>query len=129
MKKHVENKRHTNPHQPLTSHSPIGATIPPRHHTIGPYRQPTTADNCSCTPPPYRPASESGAKYVWSFALPSCRSGWQRPYAALTPSRNAPRLAVARNCGMASSSLKAEVNAFDRLHMVRGANSSCWGLK
>src|SRR6266851_1654431 len=51
MKKHVENKRHTNPHQRLTSHSPIGATIPPRHHTIGPHRQPTISDNCSCTPP------------------------------------------------------------------------------
>jgi hypothetical protein len=25
----VDNKRHTNAHQPLTSHSPIGVTIPP----------------------------------------------------------------------------------------------------
>src|SRR5437773_1633444 len=27
--RHVENKRHTNAHHPLTSPSPIGATIPP----------------------------------------------------------------------------------------------------
>jgi len=29
MEKRIENKRHTSAHQPLTSHSPIGATIPP----------------------------------------------------------------------------------------------------
>ena len=28
-KMRVENKRHTNPHLPLTSHSPIGVSIPP----------------------------------------------------------------------------------------------------
>ena len=28
MEKRIENKRHTSAHQPLTSHSPIGATIP-----------------------------------------------------------------------------------------------------
>ena len=31
--------------------------------------------------------------------------------------------------GIGSSSLNAEVNAFDRLHIVRGSNSSCCGLK
>lgn len=44
-------------------------------------------------------------------------------------SRNSPNFAVALNCGIGSSSLNAEVNAFDRLHIVRGANSSCCGLK
>jgi len=33
------------------------------------------------------------------------------------------------NCGMGSSSLNAEVNAFAKLHRVRGANSSNCGLK
>ena len=28
----VDNKRHTNAHQPLTSHSPTGITIPPLRH-------------------------------------------------------------------------------------------------
>jgi len=41
------------------------------------------------------------------------------------PSRNDPSLAVARNYGIASSSLNADVNAFDRLHIVRSENSSC----
>jgi hypothetical protein len=94
MKKHVENKRHTNPSHPthqLGLQSPLatiqsGRTVNRQQLTIAPAR-----------PLRIRPASESGGKYVWSFALPSCRSGCQRPYAALTPSRNAPRLAVARN--------------------------------
>jgi hypothetical protein len=31
----VENNRHTNAHQPRTSHSPIGVSIPPlRHNAI-----------------------------------------------------------------------------------------------
>ena len=38
--------------------------------------------------------------------------------------RNAPSLAVALNWGMGSSSLNAEVNAFDRLQIVRERNSS-----
>ena len=29
-----KNKRHTSAHQPLTSHSPIGATIPPLRHIL-----------------------------------------------------------------------------------------------
>src|SRR5579859_4723999 len=43
--------------------------------------------------------------------------------------RNAPSFAVALNWGIGSRSLKAEVKAFERLHMVRGANSSNGGLK
>src|SRR6266849_4507708 len=39
-------------------------------------------------------------------------------------SRNSPSMAVALNCGMGSSSLNAEVNAFERLQIVRGRNSS-----
>ena len=35
--------------------------------------------------------------------------------------------AVALYCGIGSSSLKALVKAFDRLHMVRAWNSSCTG--
>jgi len=31
--------------------------------------------------------------------------------------------AVARNCGMGSSSLNADVNAFDKLHIVLDSNS------
>jgi hypothetical protein len=38
-------------------------------------------------------------------------------------------LAVARNCGIGSSSLNADVKALDRLHSVLGWNSSCYGLK
>src|SRR5229473_1851262 len=44
-------------------------------------------------------------------------------------SRNSPSLAVALNCGMGSSSLNAEVNAFERLQIVRGRNSSYFGWK
>src|SRR6202008_3416839 len=44
-------------------------------------------------------------------------------------SRNSPSFAVALNCGMGSSSLNAEVNAFDRLQIVRGRNSSYLGSK
>lgn len=43
--------------------------------------------------------------------------------------RKPPSLAVARNCGIGSSSLNAEVKALDRLHIVLGWNSSCCGLK
>jgi hypothetical protein len=38
-----------------------------------------------------------------------------------------PGFAVARSCGTGSSSLNADVNAFDRLHMVQDSNSSCCG--
>jgi hypothetical protein len=38
-------------------------------------------------------------------------------------------LAVALNCGTGSSFLKALVNAFDKLHMVRTANSGYCGSK
>ena len=38
-------------------------------------------------------------------------------------SRKPASLAVARNCGMGSSSLNAEVKALDRLQSVRGSNS------
>ena len=41
-------------------------------------------------------------------------------YTAGAASRNLPNLAVARNWGIGSSALNADVNAFDRLHMVRG---------
>src|SRR5260370_27143597 len=50
-------------------------------------------------------------------------------HAGVVASRKLPSFAVARNCGIGSSSLNADVNAFDRLHMVRGWNSSCCGLK
>jgi hypothetical protein len=42
-------------------------------------------------------------------------------------SRKPANLAVARNCGIGSSCLNAEVNAFERLHIVRGWNSSWRG--
>jgi hypothetical protein len=38
-------------------------------------------------------------------------------------------LAVALNCGTGSSFLKALVNALDKLHIVRGENSSYCGPK
>jgi hypothetical protein len=38
-------------------------------------------------------------------------------------------LAVALNCGIGSSSLNADVKALESAHIVRGANSSCFGLK
>jgi hypothetical protein len=43
--------------------------------------------------------------------------------------RNSPNLAVALNCGMGSSSLNAEVNALERLQIVRDRNSSYLGSK
>ena len=43
--------------------------------------------------------------------------------------RNEPSLAVALNCGIGSSSLNALVKAFERLHIVRGENSSYCGSK
>src|ERR1700731_2308855 len=48
-------------------------------------------------------------------------------FRASRSSRNAPSFAVALNCGIGSSSLNADVNALDRLHMVRGRNSSYCG--
>jgi hypothetical protein len=54
-------------------------------------------------------------------------AGWKsRAHAA---PKNPASLAVARYCGIGSSSLNAEVKALERLHIVRGLNSSCCGLK
>ncbi len=39
-------------------------------------------------------------------------------------SRNSPNFVVALNCGIGSSCLNAEVNAFERLQKVRDRNSS-----
>jgi hypothetical protein len=44
-------------------------------------------------------------------------------------SRNGASLAVALKRGTGSSALKAEVKAFERLHIVRGWNSSYFGSK
>jgi hypothetical protein len=44
-------------------------------------------------------------------------------------SKNSPSFAVALNCGMGSSSLKAEVKALERLQIVRERNSSYFGSK
>ena len=44
-------------------------------------------------------------------------------------SKNSPSLAVALNWGMGSSSLNADVNAFERLQIVRARNSSYAGSK
>jgi hypothetical protein len=44
-------------------------------------------------------------------------------------SRNSPSLAVALTCGMGSSSLNAEVNALERLQIVRERNSSYFGSR
>src|SRR5258707_8816540 len=44
-------------------------------------------------------------------------------------SRNSPSFAVALNCGIGSSPLNAEVNAFERLQIVRGRNSSYFRSK
>jgi hypothetical protein len=51
-----------------------------------------------------------------------------RDHAVLAASRKDPSLAVARNCGMGSSSLNGDVNAFDKLHMVLDSNSWCCGV-
>ena len=50
-------------------------------------------------------------------------------FRASRSSRNAPSFAVALNWGIGSSSLKADVNALDRLHRVRGRKSSYCGSK
>jgi hypothetical protein len=42
-------------------------------------------------------------------------------------SRNSPSFAVVLNCGIGSSCLNAEVNALERLQIVRGRNSSYLG--
>jgi hypothetical protein len=44
-------------------------------------------------------------------------------------SRNSPSFAVARNWGIGSSCLNAEVKAFDKLQIVRARNSSYFGSK
>src|SRR5690348_1368800 len=57
-------------------------------------------------------------------------SGAQTIFAARgAASRKPASFAVARNCGTGSSSLKALVKAFERLHIVRAWNSSNCGLK
>ena len=65
-------------------------------------------------------------------------TGWQGAASQYRPSghdcenrasRNSPSFAVALNRGMGSSSLNAEVNAFERLQIVRGWNSSYFGSK
>ena len=40
------------------------------------------------------------------------------------PFKNSPSSAVALSCGMGSSYLNADVNAFERLQIVRGRNPS-----
>jgi len=44
-------------------------------------------------------------------------------------SRSSTAFAVALNCGMGSSCLKAEVNAFERLQIVLGRKSSYFGSR
>ena len=63
----------------------------------------------------------------WIFAVQAAAAICTGPTVA--SSRNEPRLAVALNCGIGSRSLNALVNALDKLHNVRGANSSTVGLK
>src|SRR5208337_4106662 len=48
-------------------------------------------------------------------------------YEGRTDCRKPANFAVALYCGIGSSSLKALVKAFERLHMVRAWNSSCTG--
>src|SRR6266851_1176099 len=55
-------------------------------------------------------------------------AAYERIYVNL-PSRNSPSSAVALNCGIGSSSLNADVNALERLQIVRGRNSSYFGSK
>ena len=55
---------------------------------------------------------------------PQCQNDWEN-----RASRNSPNFAVALNCGIGSSSLNADVNAFDRLQIVRDVNSSYFGSK
>ena len=43
--------------------------------------------------------------------------------------KNVPSFAVARKRGTGSSSANADVNAFERDHMVRGSNSGYFGVK
>src|SRR4051812_7220946 len=62
----------------------------------------------------------------WLLFNGPCPSPWP-PYRA--EPRNPASFAVARNCGIGSNSLKADVKAFDKLHNVRGWKSSCCGLK
>ena len=50
-----------------------------------------------------------------------------RDHAVPAASRKRPSFAVARNCGIGSISLNADVNAFDSLHMV--LDSNCWCLE
>jgi hypothetical protein len=72
------------------------------------------------------PACQKGAKKAR-------RSGGKTPLAqndrANRASRNSPNFAVALNCGIGSSALNAEVNAFEELQIVRGRNSSYFGSK
>jgi hypothetical protein len=62
------------------------------------------------------------------FGVLSTQNGPNLDYAG-NCAREPPSLAVAVNCGMGSSFLKALVNAFERLHMVLAENSGYCGSK
>lgn len=57
------------------------------------------------------------------------RIACDEPLPVVATSRNDASSAVALNCGIGSRSLKALVNALDKLHTVRGANCSICGSK
>jgi integrase len=54
---------------------------------------------------------------------------WGKTQKALTHSQELAKLAVALNCGIGSSSLNADVNALERLHMVHSRISWYFGSK
>jgi hypothetical protein len=54
---------------------------------------------------------------------------FRKKLARTRTSKNSPSFAAALNWGIGSSSLKADVNAFDRLQIVRDWKSSYFGSK
>lgn len=91
---------------------------------------PTAAGPCSST-------RRKPASLRWRFPKrkpTESVSRWVQPSPILVSDQhsrlmNAPNFAVVLNCGIGSSSLNAEVKAFERLHIVRDANSGYGGSK
>jgi len=77
----------------------------------------------------------SGSRLVIPRRKKGVGRNWPEPridfsiaaYEGRTACRNPASFAVASYWGIGSSSLNALVNAFDKLHMDRGWNSSCTG--
>jgi hypothetical protein len=83
-----------------------------------------TARSIATAPVGCLPAAQSGRGYGVDRGYGTFQNRREK-----RASRYWPSLAVALNWGTGSSSLNADVKAFERLHIVRGRNSSYFGSK